>query len=61
MRFTIWQCTDFCCELKPHGKRWWNVATRPGFYDSFPTWNEALMSSRDTGSWARFSRWTGAR
>lgn len=57
MRFTIWQCTDWCCEEKPHGKRWWNVAIAPGSYESLPTFDQALASTRDVTMWARFRRW----
>ena len=41
-RFTIWQCTDWCCLSRPYGDRWWNVGIAPGNYDSVPRWRQAL-------------------
>ena len=41
-RFTIWQCTDWCCELKPHSAKWWNVGLNPGNYHHVRTWRRAL-------------------
>lgn len=41
-RFTIWQCTDWCCELKPHSTKWWNVGIAPGNYHSVSSWRAAL-------------------
>lgn len=41
-RVTIWQCTDWCCEDKPHARRWWNVGTAPGNYDSVDSWHAAV-------------------
>jgi len=40
--FTIWQCTDWCCESKPYTEKWWNVGFNPGNYDSVRTWRQAL-------------------
>lgn len=41
-RFTIWQCTDFCCDHRPYADKWWNVGVAPGNYHSVPTWAHAL-------------------
>lgn len=45
MRFTIWQCTDWCCEDRPRKDRWWNVSVSPGRYESFPTWRDACFAT----------------
>jgi len=41
-RVTVWQCTDWCCDTKPHSDKWWNVAIAPGNYDSVSSWPDAL-------------------
>lgn len=41
-RITVWQCTDWCCDTKPHREKWWNVAIAPGNYDSVSSWRDAL-------------------
>jgi len=42
-RVTVWQCTDWCCEKRPHTDRWWNVSIAPGNYESVHTWPAALF------------------
>jgi hypothetical protein len=49
-RYTIWQCTDWCCQEKPHTYKWWNVGIAPGRYGSVRTWQEALTIA-NTGQW----------
>jgi hypothetical protein len=44
--FTVWQCTDWCCEAKPYSEKWWNVGIAPGNYDSRPSWSDAMATVR---------------
>ena len=41
-QFTVWQCTDWCCEKKPFSDKWWNVSIAPGHYDSVHSWPAAM-------------------
>ena len=45
-KVNIWQCRDWCCEAKPHAKKWWHVGITYGNYDSVPTWPDALEAAR---------------
>jgi hypothetical protein len=42
IHYTIWQCTDWCCERKSHADRWWNIGMEPGRYLSIANWSAAL-------------------
>ena len=49
--YTIWQCTDWCCQEKPHTEKWWNVSRAPGDYVSVRSWREALTFIRTGWAW----------
>jgi len=43
-RVTIWQCTDECCEDRPHEWRYWLARSRDfSFYEQVQTWDTAIL------------------
>lgn len=45
-KYRVRQCRGWCCNLKPHSKRWWYVTDDWGFTEDWSNWRSAMESTR---------------